>query len=106
MVGKSNVGVEPDNYQALITDYDKSKAFQVLMYAFLYSKNNEFTECVAGIISFKNFKEGFIPYSVKNGRSFQPRPIDVFELEKFEEQLHQIIIELYNKDIALTAKDH
>ncbi|GAK88452.1 hypothetical protein JCM19297_2965 [Nonlabens ulvanivorans] len=106
MVNKPNVGIEPDNYEALITDYNKSKAFQVLMYAYLYSKNNELTECTAGIISFKNFKDGFIPYSVKNGKSFQTQPIDAVELEKFEEQLHQIILELYNKDIPLIAKDH
>lgn len=106
MVNKPNVGIEPDNYEALITDYNKSKAFQVLMYAYLYSKNNELTECTAGIISFKNFKDGFIPYSVKNGKSFQTQPIDAVELERFEEQLHQIILELYNKDIPLIAKDH
>ncbi|MBF4983813.1 PD-(D/E)XK nuclease family protein, partial [Nonlabens mediterrranea] len=106
MVNKSNVGLDPDNYEALIDGYDKSKAFQVLMYAYLYSKNNPFTECTAGIISFKNFKDGFIPFSVKIGRSFQAQPIDIEELNKFEEQLIQIILELYNNDINLTEKDH
>lgn len=106
MVNKSNVGLQPGDYETLITDYEKSKAFQVLMYSYLYSRNNSFTECAAGIISFKNFKEGFISYSIKKGRSFIPQPINTQELEKFEEQLVQIILELYDKDKVLTTKDH
>lgn len=100
-VDKGNVGLEPDEYEPLITDYDKSKAFQVLMYAYLYSKNKPLTECTPGIISFKNFKAGFIPYQIKSGRSYQPQIVNEDELLKFEEQLHHIIKELYNPDIPL-----
>lgn len=103
MVGKANLGLTGGDYHALISDYEKSKAFQVLMYTYLYSKNNPFKECTAGVISFKNFKEGFIPYGIKDsGRSYEPKVIDTSELDNFEEQLHQIIKELYNKDVELT----
>lgn len=103
MVSKANVGIIAGSYDALITDYGKSKAFQVLMYAYLYAQNNPFTSCSAGIISFKNFKEGFISYGIKDGgRSYEPKIIDHEELDKFEEQLKAIILELYNKDIDLT----
>jgi len=101
MVNKSNVGLKPDEYEPLITDYEKSKAFQILMYAYLYSKNNTFTECSPGIISFKNFKAGFIPYQIKLG-TYRPQIVGEKELANFEEQLHHIIEELYNPDIPLT----
>ncbi|MGJ8683219.1 MAG: PD-(D/E)XK nuclease family protein [Nonlabens sp.] len=100
-VEPKNVGLNEDGYDELIETYEKSKAFQVLMYAYLFSRNNPFTECSPGIISFKNFKAGFIPYQIKSGK-YQPKMVDESELQKFEEQLHKIIRELYNPEIPLS----
>ncbi|SCY29373.1 PD-(D/E)XK nuclease superfamily protein [Nonlabens sp. Hel1_33_55] len=104
-VSKGNVGIEVDGYEAIITDYQKSKAFQVLMYAYLYMKNNPLVTLQAGIISFKNFGEGFISFGIKNGRSYEPVVIDLDILEQFEIQLVDLITELFDPEIPLKEKE-
>jgi len=104
-VGKSQVGIEQDGYAAMIEDYDKSKAFQVLMYAYLYAKNNPTESLQAGIISFKNFNEGFIPFAIKEGRSYKAQEITTEVLDNFELQLIALIRELFDPEIPLIEKE-
>ena len=101
---KGNVGIDPEDFTILRDDYKKAKAFQVLMYTYLYSLNDTFTEASAGIISFKNFDKGYIPFAFKAGRSYTEKTIDTTVLEKFELELFALIQELYNKEIHLTEK--
>ena len=101
---KGNVGIDPEDFTILKEDYKKAKAFQVLMYTYLYSLNDTFTEASAGIISFKNFDKGYIPFAFKAGRSYTEKTIDTTVLEKFELELFALIQELYNKEIHLTEK--
>ncbi|WP_304015234.1 PD-(D/E)XK nuclease family protein [Nonlabens dokdonensis] len=101
---KGNVGIDPEDFTILREDYKKAKAFQVLMYTYLYSLNDTFTEASAGIISFKNFDKGYIPFAFKAGRSYTEKTIDTTVLEKFELELFALIQELYNKEIHLTEK--
>ena len=101
---KGNVGIDPENFDVIIDDYGKAKAFQVLMYTYLYSHNETFTEASAGIISFKNFDQGYIPFGFKAGRSYTEKMIDVAVLQDFEQVLFVLIKELFNKDIPLTEK--
>ena len=101
---KGNVGIDPEDFTILRDDYKKAKAFQVLMYTYLYSLNDTFTEASAGIISFKNFDKGYIPFAFKAGRSYTDKTIDTTVLEKFELELFALIQELYNKEIHLTEK--
>ncbi|PRP67546.1 PD-(D/E)XK nuclease family protein [Nonlabens agnitus] len=104
-VSKGNVGIEEDGYEVMIQDYEKSKAFQVLMYAYLYAKNHPVDTLQAGIISFKNFGDGFIPFGIKNGRSYQPQEIDQDILDQFEKQLIALIKELFDPATPLTEKE-
>lgn len=101
---KGNVGIDPEDFGILSEDYKKSKAFQVLMYTYLYSLNDPFTEATAGIISFKNFDKGYIPFGFKAGRSYDEKLIDQDVLYQFEQVLFTLIQELYNKEIDLTEK--
>ncbi|WP_298954731.1 PD-(D/E)XK nuclease family protein [uncultured Nonlabens sp.] len=101
---KGNVGIDPENFDIIIDDYGKAKAFQVLMYTYLYSHNEPFTEASAGIISFKNFDQGYIPFGFKAGRSYKEKMIDVVVLKDFEAVLFVLIKELFHKDIPLTEK--
>lgn len=100
---KGNVGIDPDDFTILREDYKKTKAFQVLMYTYLYSLNDPFTEASAGIISFKNFDQGYIPFSYGKHR-YSEKMIDAAVLEKFEQELFALIQELYNKEKPLEEK--
>lgn len=102
-VSQRNVAVD-DDYSVLITDYERSKAFQVLMYAYLYLKNHPASEVEAGIISFKNFNSGFISFAQKPKTRFEPRTIDSKVMDLFESQLIALIQELFNPEIPLLEK--
>ncbi len=105
-VDKKHVGIEPDGYDDLSSHYEKSKAFQVLMYAYLYHQNYPSKSVEhAGIISFKNFGAGFMPFSLRSGRSFKPEPITREVLDAFEAQLTRIILELYDLEIPIQEKE-
>jgi ATP-dependent helicase/nuclease subunit B len=101
---KGNVGIDPEDFSILRDDYKKAKAFQVLMYTYLYSLNDPFTEASAGIISFKNFDKGYIPFGFKAGRSYKEKMIDQEVLDQFEQELFTLIRELYSEEINLTEK--
>ncbi|MEO2051724.1 MAG: PD-(D/E)XK nuclease family protein [Allomuricauda sp.] len=96
--------VEPKNvkisdWDELITNYDKAKAFQLLCYAYLYAKNHDFDSGVAGIYSFKNLSQGLFRFTEDKNAL-----IDHQTLVKFEQQLHSLVKEICNVQIPLTEK--
>lgn len=102
---QANLSLEPDNYQLLTTDYKKSKAFQVLMYAYLYNYEKPINEITAGIISFKNFSSGFIPFSHKVKNRNHQELITPETLIAFENELVTLIKEIYNPQLPLLEKE-
>ncbi|BAO54611.1 PD-(D/E)XK nuclease family protein [Nonlabens marinus] len=102
-VTQRNVAIDND-YSVLKNDYERSKAFQVLMYAYLYLKNYPTRDIEAGIISFKNFNAGFISFALKSGYKFEPKTIDQEVMDHFEVQLIQLIQELFNPELPLLEK--
>jgi hypothetical protein len=103
-VTQRNVAIN-DDYQVLSEDYERSKAFQVLMYAYLYLKNHPAEQLEAGIISFKNFKSGFISFATKPNSRFQSQPITTEVMEQFEQQLFLLLQEIFNPDQLLEEKE-
>jgi hypothetical protein len=96
--------VEPKNVKItdwgeLITNYDKSKAFQLLCYALLYNKKHGEQPLHAGIYSFKNLGQGFFPFSEDKNPL-----IDAKVLETFNSYLEQLIKEICSTQIPLTEK--
>ncbi|RUA19258.1 MAG: PD-(D/E)XK nuclease family protein, partial [Flavobacteriia bacterium] len=96
--------VEPKNvkitdWEALITDYDKSKAFQLLCYAYLYAQKNPVQNIKAGIYSFKNLSQGLFSFSEDKNNI-----IDQQTLSTFESYLNRLIIEICSVEIPLTEK--
>ncbi|WP_445383721.1 PD-(D/E)XK nuclease family protein [Robiginitalea sp. IMCC43444] len=97
--------VEPRNlrisdWDSLRTDPDKSKAFQVLCYAWLYKQQNPVHNLMAGVLSFKNLKTGYQWFGLKEaGRSYQS---DLHEsvLLNFENQLQLLVEEIFNPNIS------
>ena len=103
-VNASQLHLKEDNQHLLIEDYKMSKAFQVLQYAYMYVQTHGSQDLDAGIISFKNLKNGFISYKygVKNHKRDWVTQED---LQLFEHQLIQLIKELYDSNIKIIEKE-
>ncbi len=92
--------VKINNYDELLSNYDKSKAFQLLCYALLFDAKQPISAITAGIISFKNLSSGFLNFHTANGEVITPNTI----LE-FKSTLMQLILEIGNPDIPFTDKE-
>ena len=91
------------NYWDLITkEYKYSKAFQVLLYGYMYAKTNNISfenqEIESGIISFKNLKAGFMKI---NKSSITNNDMQTFEIE-----LKNLLSEIFNKDIPFIENEN
>ncbi len=94
------------DWDELMTDYKHSKKIQVLSYALMTSDfiQNRLTQ--AGIISFKNLNEGFLPFTKKESpRGNGESSISPEILSSFKEQLSNLIIEICNPEIPFTEKE-
>lgn len=87
------------NWDALLTDYDKSKAFQLLCYSLLYSKEKNTNSMIAGIYSFKNLSKGFLPLHINT------ESITNETLTTFEAHLERLILEICNPSVPLVEKE-
>ncbi|MGM1054793.1 MAG: PD-(D/E)XK nuclease family protein [Bacteroidota bacterium] len=102
--------LEITDWDLLTSDYDKyAKPFQVLMYGtMLLQDSNPGLTVEAGVISFKNLKAGFLKFAEKDkpGRgAIKKIAIDEVILEKFQEQLKKLILEICDPKIAFNEKE-
>ncbi|GGI56167.1 PD-(D/E)XK nuclease family protein [Winogradskyella haliclonae] len=101
--------VEIVDWDLLNTDYDKySKSFQILCYAYMLTQQDivQFP-LEAGIISFKNLKQGLLKFAEKESVYSRKKNHLISEetLQNFETQLKSLIIEICNPDIDFTEKE-
>ena len=90
-----------------IADEKYSKAIQVLLYAFLYSKTPNYNpeeSIEAGVISFKNLKDGFMKINFAESRKPADVVISAERLAAFMEAMEQLIFEIYNPEIPFEEK--
>ena len=89
-------------WEDLITDYDKqSKAFQVLCYALMLSKNEGIpSHTEAGIISFKNLKAGFLKLNKDRDSAITVELLDTFEIYLFK-----LIDEILDINVPFVEKE-
>ncbi|MGB5429429.1 PD-(D/E)XK nuclease family protein [Eudoraea sp.] len=102
---KSNVEVVL--WDEIIENYDRSKAFQLLCYSFMYQIINPIEKMNAGIISFKNLGSGPFYFSTKNSRNTSNKDFNITKetLDLFREQLIKLIQEIANPDVPFMAKE-
>jgi hypothetical protein len=97
----------PD-FSLLSSDYKYTKALQVMLYTYLYSKETNFdfnNSIEAGIISFKNLNNGFLKMNFAEGRGKEYLITDD-KMEEFIIELKQILVEIFNPEIPfLENKD-
>ncbi|MEE2700065.1 MAG: PD-(D/E)XK nuclease family protein [Bacteroidota bacterium] len=100
------------NWNELSENNKKEKAFQLLMYAYLYlNKNPQYLDkkVVAGNFSFKNLKEGLICVSrnKKNKEGKKSNQKEILQINKnvlqeFEKQLKNILVKIQTEDFKQT----
>ncbi len=103
--------VEPNqlqlaNWEVLTTDYKYSKAFQVLMYGYMYWLEHKSIPDQAGIVSFRKQSEDFMAFGWKTPGSRQlDHQLTEATLNSFEQELSKLIAELFNPEIPFTEKE-
>ena len=93
-----------DDYDQIVDEPGKAKAFQLLMYSYLYLKLNPKyigSDVVSGIYSFKNLKSSLIHVSKKiNSREKSNLVIDNNVLDSFEKQLKRVLSRIMTDDFT------
>ncbi|WP_029033116.1 PD-(D/E)XK nuclease family protein [Salinimicrobium terrae] len=102
--------VEVVDWEEITSDYDRySKPFQILTYALMMNAKEPLPPVSeAGIISFKNLKEGFLKFSKKDKKGYGARKdTDVTEetLEEFKLQLKNLILEICDPEVPFVEKE-
>ena len=91
-----------NDWDLITKEYKYSKAFQVLLYGYMYAKTNNISfenqEIESGIISFKNLKAGFMKI---NKSSITNKDMQTFEIE-----LKNLLSEIFNKDIPFIENEN
>lgn len=107
---KTGLVKKPDlslnDWEALFSDYDKnSKKIQVLAYALMSELSLNFGNTQAGIVSFRNLGQGFLPFNNKANPEGDAEMIFKETLTCFKAELNKIIIEICNPNIPFTEKE-
>lgn len=93
------------DFQDLTLDIKNEKIIQLLCYALMF-ENHELKqnrEVSAGIVSFKNMKNGFLPFGLGKGKDAE-LVISTEILEDFKSELEKLIVEIFNPEIPFKEK--
>ena len=100
-VTKPNVTLK--SWKGLTEDIKHDKIIQVLAYAFMYENNANEKPIEAGIISFKNLKSGFLPFTFKENKE-ETTIIDEGILDNYLEQMVLLLNEILDVTIPFEEK--
>jgi hypothetical protein len=90
-----------------ISDYKYAKAFQVLLYTFLYTKHTAYDKkknIQAGVVSFKNLNAGFIPVNFTKKKNEIPN-LTSDNIDSFMEIVQNLLLLIFDQNIPFTAID-
>ena len=100
-VEKSNVTLK--SWKGLTEGIKNDKIIQVLAYAFMFEKEANGKPIEAGIISFKNLKSGFLPFTFKENKE-ETVIIDDKILSNYLEQMVLLLNEILDVNISFEEK--
>ncbi|TRX35247.1 PD-(D/E)XK nuclease family protein [Flavobacterium restrictum] len=100
-VEKTNVTLK--TWKGLTEDIKNDKIIQVLAYAYMYEEKANGKPMEAGIISFKNLKAGFLPFTFKEGKEVSSI-IELPILPNYLEQLVLLLSEILDATIPFNEK--
>jgi hypothetical protein len=91
------------SWNGLTEDIKNDKIIQILAYAFMYEPDAKGLEIEAGIISFKNLKNGFLPFGFKEGKeTFEVISPEI--MESYVEEIVVLLNEILSVDVAFEEK--
>ena len=89
------------DWKALRGDTDLAYLFQILIYSFVHADTiSSYTESYAGIISFRNLPDYFMPFEPQIGNSYG---LSKDNLNNFKMVLFELIDEIFNSRIPFKA---
>ena len=92
-------------WEDLTTNVKKNALFQVLSYSYFLKDDFNYDKVIAGVIPLRTFKNDFIPASEKNNsREKNILEIKSSTLNNFEEELFNLILEIYDPLIPILQK--
>jgi ATP-dependent helicase/nuclease subunit B len=91
-----------EEWETIITDSKLAKSFQLLMYAWMYQQMNPQIKdnMLSGIITFRELSSGLKTVKINNNEL-----LDVDILKKFEEQLQQLLIGIFDTEVPFKQTD-
>jgi len=94
-------------WDEITTDYERSKAFQLLCYAKMYTDNKSFEQIESGIISIKKLDAGLMSFAVKVSKTSRSKDkkITPETLSLFSEELKKLILEICDPETPFTEKE-
>jgi hypothetical protein len=90
-------------WSGLTEDISNDKIIQVLAYAFMYEKLALEQPMEAGIISFKNLKSGFMPFTFKEGKDINTT-INKDTMKEYLKQIVVLLLEILDENIPFEEK--
>lgn len=93
------------HWDGLTLDLKNDKIIQLLCYAFIFLGVYPNQEMEVGIFSFKNMKAGFMPFTIKEGRTVITQIVDSEVMESFVNELAILLSEIVNPDIDFIEKE-
>lgn len=99
--------VEIVDWEEIATDYNYSKAFQLLCYSVMFNSETPIESIESGIISFKNLNAGLLKFATKEKKGSRNKdyPITQETLSLFQIELKKLILEICNPEIPFTEKE-
>lgn len=89
--------VKLSQWEGLTSHLKNDKIIQLLCYALMYADQNNLETLEAGIYSFKNRREGFLFFGVREGRTVD-HTITPAVLTAFRDELIQLILLILNRE--------
>ncbi|MDD3003684.1 PD-(D/E)XK nuclease family protein [Flavobacterium sp.] len=90
-------------WNELTKEIKNDKIIQILAYAFMFQNNAKDKPIEVGIISFKNLKNGFLPFKFKEDK-VETTIIDAEIVEHYLNELLELLLEILNPTIAFEEK--
>jgi len=100
-VEKTNVTLK--SWKGITEDIKFEKIIQILAYAFMYEKQAGGKPIEVGIISFKNLKSGFLPFTFKENKE-ETTLINEDIVSNYLEQMVLLLSEILNEDKPFEEK--
>ena len=95
--------LRPKEISDCLSDAAFSKAFQVMFYSMLWAEDNQSSPFKAGVISVKNMSRGVLYLTL--GTDTKRTDLDTSDLDIFEKNLEQMVIEIYHPEIPFKEAD-